>query len=291
MIVIIAPSLDDKRIFPVRTLQPGAVHRSRAVIRHASGKGANAARAAAKRGAQVLLCAPAGEELRPLLEEQLGFLGVRLLLTPTQLPTRSCVTVLEEDGRATELVQEALPMETDEVLRFISDALRSIDGASAVLLAGSLPPGLTPEFYARCARQAMQRDIPLVVDAQREPLLAAIRDSGAVVKINREEFRALLPLLETPQSSDDEIAAWLLARGARGIVVTDGERPVHVWTEEGRMVFPVPEVRTINPVGSGDAMSGGITVALGDGATLEAAIRAGIELGVANAQSFLPGDV
>ncbi|MBR9974878.1 MAG: hypothetical protein KFF77_04810, partial [Bacteroidetes bacterium] len=127
MIVIIAPSLDDKRIYPIRSLQPGGVFRSRAVIRHASGKGANAARAAARLGADVSLVAPAGEEFHALLDEQLGYLGVRLEITPTRLPTRSCITVLEENGRATELVQEALPMEKDEVLRFERDALGAID--------------------------------------------------------------------------------------------------------------------------------------------------------------------
>jgi fructose-1-phosphate kinase PfkB-like protein len=259
----------------------------------------------AKRGGTVLLCAPAGEDFRPLLEEQLGFLGVRLVLTPTRLPTRSCVTVLEDDGRATEFVQEALPLEEDEAARFISDALRCIDGASAVLLAGTLPPGLTPEFYARCARRAADRDLPLVIDAQRDALLAALPHGAAIVKINRQEFHSLQPLLDdsvngdasiiyggnTNACNDNTIAAALLKRGAHCVVVSDGGDPVRVWTGEGMRAFPVPEVRAINPVGSGDAMSGGITAALSAGASLEAAIAEGIALGVANVQSLLPGDV
>lgn len=290
MIAIIAPSLDDKRIYPIRNLKPGGVLRSRAVIRHASGKGANAARAAARLGANVLLVAPAGEEFRGLLDEQLGYLGVRLLLTGTRLPTRSCITVLEEDGRATELVQEALPMEKDEVVCFERDALGAIDGADAVLLAGSLPGGMQPAFLARCAARAAQRGIPIVCDLQGEALLAAAADVPAVIKINREEFDALRSLLDEA-GDDDALAAALIARGASCVIVTDGPRAVSAWTRDGVTVHDVPPGDVVNPVGSGDAMSGALTIALADGVPLDEAIRAGIAAGVANARTLLPGEV
>ena len=291
MIVVIAPSLDDKRIYPVNALQPGAVHRSRAVIRHASGKGANAARTIARLGSSVMLVAPAGEDFRPQLEEQLGFLGVRLLLTPTRFPTRSCITVLEADGRATELVQEALPLEEDETARFEADAHRAIDGASAVLLTGSLPPGMSPSFVARIAGRIAARHIPFVVDMQRAALLEAVTDSSAVVKINRDEFDALRPLLEGEGRDDEALAASLLERGASCVVVTDGPRPVIAWTPGGRAACRVPELRAVNPVGSGDAMSGALCAALAEGASMDEAIRAGIAAGAANAQTLLPGEV
>jgi 1-phosphofructokinase family hexose kinase len=290
MIAIIAPSLDDKRIYPIRSLKPGGVLRSRAVIRHASGKGANAARAAARLGAAVLLVAPAGEEFRGLLDEQLGYLGVRLLLTGTRLPTRSCITVLEEDGRATELVQEALPMEKDEVLCFEGDALGAIDGADAVLLAGSLPGGMQPSFLARCAARAAQRGIPIVCDLQGEALLAAAADVPAVIKINRKEFDALRSLLDEA-GDDDALGAALIARGASCVIVTDGPRAVRAWTRDGVTVHDVPPGDVVNPVGSGDAMSGALTVALADGVPLDAAIRAGIAAGAANVRTLLPGEV
>ena len=302
MIVIIAPSLDDKRIYPLRKWTPGGVFRSRGVIRHASGKGANAARAVARRGGEVLLCAPAGPALRPLLDAQLAALGVRLRLTPTRAETRCCVTVLEDDGRATELVQEALPLETDEALRFVADTMDAIDAARAVLLAGSLPSGLEADFYGRCARHAAARGVPVVLDAQGEAVWTAIPGSNAVVKINREEFHALHPLAAARDCEDndrtavrdredDDLAAQLCRRGASAVVVTDGGAPVRVWTEAGRSMIAVPSVRVVNPVGSGDAMSGGIAAALAAGATLPEAVRAGIALGVANARTLLPGEI
>ncbi|MFA6235221.1 MAG: PfkB family carbohydrate kinase [Bacteroidota bacterium] len=291
MIAIIAPSLDDKRIYPIHVHTAGAVHRSRVVVRHASGKGANAARAAAKRGASVMLCAVAGEEMAMLLEDQLGFEGIRLALTMTNEPTRSCVTVLEDDGRATEFVQEALPVEAGERDHFRESAFQCIDGAAAVLLTGSLPPGFPVEFYHGCTSRAAARGIPVVIDAQGQALLAALPDSSAVVKINREEFTALRVLLPEAGTGDAALAAVLLSSGASCVIVTDGANPVHVWTDEGPTIFPVPKVQPVNPVGSGDAMSGGITLALGQGFSIEEAIRLGMTMGTANVQTLLPGDL
>jgi 1-phosphofructokinase family hexose kinase len=291
MIVIIAPSLDDKRMYSIGQLHPGGVHRSRGVIRHASGKGANAARAVARSGGDVLLCAPAGAALRHLLEDQLASLGIRLMLTPTRARTRCCVTVLEDDGRATELVEEALPLETEEAVRFLSEAMQAVDAAHALLLAGSLPPGLPSDFHARCARRGAARGVPVVIDAQGMALLDALPASHAVVKINREEFEALRSLAGDPDRDDDTLAAYLRHLGASAVVVTDGGAPVRVWTDTGRTDIAVPGVRVVNPVGSGDAMSGGLAAALAAGASIGEAVRAGIALGSANARSLLPGEI
>ncbi|MBE0643319.1 MAG: bifunctional hydroxymethylpyrimidine kinase/phosphomethylpyrimidine kinase [Bacteroidetes bacterium] len=298
MIAIIAPSLDDKRIYPIHSLTTGAVHRSRVVLRHASGKGANAARAVARRGASVMLSALAGEDMAVLLEDQLGYIGVRLLVTSTQQATRSCITVLEDDGGATEFVQEALPVEAGERDLFVRNSLHCIDGAAAVLLAGSLPPGLPLDFYKLCVQRAVARGLPVVIDAQGLPLLSALPQSAAVVKINREEFEAIRAHIPGTRDTDDALAAELLSLGARCVIVTDGGNPVRVWQggistmlPTRAAVLPVPAVRTVNPVGSGDVMSGGITLALARGDSLEEAIHLGIEMATANARTLLPGEL
>lgn len=316
MIVIIAPSLDDKRIFSVAELIPGAVHRSRDVMAHASGKGANAARAAAITAAQVMLCAPAGSNLRTRLDRELVPLGVRLRLTPTRRQTRSCISIVEEGGRATEFVQEALPLDTVEADLFLREALHSIDAAHGVLLAGSLPGGLSTAFYTTCARRCTERAKPLVVDAQGQALLAALAGAAAgkhlisgeertslaqygserernpvIVKINREEFNALHALLSGTDGSDHELAAMLHGLGADGVIVSDGPHPVHAWWGERTVQYPVPAIKARNPVGSGDAMSAGVLLALVEARSMHEAVERGIRMGTANALTMLPGEV
>lgn len=304
---IIAPSLDDKRIHPVRRLEPGAVHRTRAVLSHASGKGANAARAAAALGGKVQLCALAGSRLRALLEEQFAYDSVRLVLADTVQETRSCITVLEEDGRSTEFVQEALPIGEEERAEFIRLALRTAARDGVVLLAGSLPPGLAEDFYVVCANQAYGYGARVVVDAHRFPLRAALAGHPEVVKINREELLATVtdPLVnafhadaeaagvgEDADGDTVSLARTLIDWGARCVVVTDGAEPVLLLKEEGEPEYlTVPRIDIVNTVGSGDAMSGALSLALLRGMTLRDAVRFGIAAGSANAATLLPGDV
>lgn len=289
MISIIAPSLDDKRIYPLRCLEPGGVHRSRVVLRHASGKGANAARAASCLGSQVLLCALSGFEMRTQLEEQFAFSTVRLDLTITQQPTRSCITILEEQGRATELVQEALPLEQDEATAFLDRAMACCRGSAAVLLTGSLPAGLPEEFYSRCARVAKNEDARVVIDAQRQPLVHALgTDCVDVVKINREELGNTLAT-EVRRENVDEAVVELRQGRTLTVIITDGRLPVRVYRprEDVFEVMP-PVVKTVNPVGSGDVMSGVLAKELAEGQAFHKAVRYAVAAASANAASLLP---
>lgn len=291
MIAIIAPSLDDKRIYTVPQLQPGTVQRSSVVFRHASGKGANAARAAAALGAGVRLCATVGAAMRRIVEEQLGVAGIQLRLIDTGQPTRSCITILEKDGRATELVQEALPLSAREASEFHDAAMDIIGGADTVLLAGSLPVGLANDFYLRCARQARAHAAAVIIDTQRLPLLRALEAGDCVVKINREELGNTLGTVLSPE--DVVNAAQRFAeRTAASVIVTDGAGPVHVCRMgEAATSFMPPAVVAVNPVGSGDSMSGALAVGFDREWALEAALPFAIAAGAANAASLLPGDV
>ncbi|MBN1449267.1 MAG: bifunctional hydroxymethylpyrimidine kinase/phosphomethylpyrimidine kinase [Bacteroidetes bacterium] len=308
--IIISPSLDDKRIYPVRQLEPGAVHRAREVIRHASGKGVNAARTAAALGGTVRLIAPAGPEMRLLLEEQLSSTGITLELTETRRRTRSCITIVEDGGRTTEFVQEAFPMDADEVVAFSARALRACARGGVVLLTGSLPPGLSEDFYAEIASRAKRHGARVVIDAQRRPLIATLSAQPDVVKINREELLHSIEVLDGAIGGDFptdhrgegeadthgkqtvDAALRLQDMGAGSIVVTDGAGAVLLLEDmQKRQVFDPPRVDVVNAVGSGDAMSGALALALERGDALADAVRFGIAAGAANAMTLLPGEV
>ncbi|PLX30060.1 MAG: hypothetical protein C0600_08530, partial [Ignavibacteria bacterium] len=257
MISIIAPSLDDKRIYPLRQLVPGAVHRSRVVIRHASGKGANAARAITTLGGRALLCALAGQEMREQLEEQFSFSFVRLDLIATRQPTRSCITVLEENGRATELVQEALPVERDEAELFSARAAAACRGSSTVLLTGSLPAGLPEDVYSGCAKAAKAEGALVVIDTQRTPLLNVLAEASPdVIKINREELGNTIGA-DVHRDTMDEAVETLRRDAVATVIISDGNHAVRVYPSRQKPFDIVPPtVDVINPIGSGDVMSG-----------------------------------
>jgi tagatose 6-phosphate kinase len=291
MLTIIAPSPDHKRIYRVASLAAGTVHRASEVLAVASGKGVNAARALRCIGAGVKLVTPAGQAFHDALLQDASLEGAQLEVIKVALPTRCCVTLLSEDGMATEIVQEAAPMSEEEAAQFVAHCLAAVNGASALLLAGSIPSGLPGDLYEQCARHARERGIHVVVDAHGAALQSALRGGPSVVKITKSELADTLEL----RSEDMDVPAAcsaLRGLGARHIVLTDGGGPVAVVEEDGTMFSLAPMmVKVVNAVGSGDAMSAGITLALSRGQDLRNAIELGMRIGSANAAKLIPGEL
>jgi fructose-1-phosphate kinase PfkB-like protein len=147
----------------------------------------------------------------------------------------------------------------------------------------------------------------VVIDAHRFPLRVALAGHPDVVKINREELIATVtdplvnafPAAAKPAGAGTNadgdtlsLAGTLIEWGARCVVVTDGSESVLLLEERKEAEFlSVPEVDVVNTVGSGDAMSGALSLALLRGWPLRDAVRFGIAAGAANAATLLPGDI
>ncbi len=291
MLTIISPSPDDKRIYRLDTLAPAAVNRATEVLAVPSGKGVNAARALRCLGAGLRLVTPAGAAFQHMLMHDASLAGALLDVTAVAQATRCCVTLLEADGTATEIVQEAVPMSAEESAHFMAHCLAAVDNASALLLAGSIPSGLPGDLYEQCARHACERGIHAVVDAHGAALLPALRGEPSVVKITKSELADTLRL----RREDMDVPAacsTLRGLGARHIVLTDGGGPVTVVEEDGTMYSIAPNnIKVINAVGSGDSMSAGITLALSRGQGLRDAVELGMRMGSANAATLIPGEL
>jgi fructose-1-phosphate kinase PfkB-like protein len=81
-----------------------------------------------------------------------------------------------------------------------------------------------------------------------------------------------------------------IAAGAGVAVVSDGALPVVAWSAKGeRWRADPPPVAVRNPIGCGDAMLAGLVLRLGEGADLETALRFGVALAAADAESETAG--
>ena len=124
----------------------------------------------------------------------------------------------------------------------------------------------------------------LAVDAVSEPKarnLPASLDGIDVLFINEGEAAAYL--MRT--AADDQAVAALLARGARAIVLTCGERGTLCGDETGVSMIPAPSARRVSATGAGDALAAGTLWRLLAGERLRDAVRAGTELAALTLES------
>jgi len=202
--------------------------------------------------------------------------------------TRTCTTVI--DGETTELVEEAPPLSPDD-LREIERHLETQLASSALLcLSGSFPVGVPVDWYALWVASARELGIPTLVDAQKEPLRACLPERPWLVKPNRTEAIATLGLAGNATATD--AALGLRDAGAIHALVSDGPRCAVFAGPEGLIRIVPPTLKTVNAIGSGDALAAGIaTHAVNDGANWPDTLRAGFASAAANCMTPTSGVV
>jgi tagatose 6-phosphate kinase len=282
----LTPALQELREFARFRL--GEVNRAAAILRSAAGKGVNVARVLRQLGGRPLLLGFAGGDTGRFVRACLRRARVAERLTPTRAATRVCTTILDRaTGTATELVEEAaLPTEREWRL-FFAAVERARRQAHRMVIAGALMPGARPDVYRRLA----ETGLPLIIDAQMEPLLLALLSRPLVAKLNVQEMENTLRHRCAEPRAILAGARELLARGARHVVVTDGPKGAWLVGPEGAWHCRPPRVAAVNPVGSGDAMTAGICRGLDQRRPLPEAVRLGLACGAANALTRAAGDV
>ena len=151
------------------------------------------------------------------------------------------------------------------------------------VLAGSLPPGVTDDFYARIIRVLHQHQAKAILDTIGEPLRLGCAEQPFVVKPNVEEAQALTGL---PMKTPVEIAlaaARIRQMGAQNVIISMGKEGALLQTFTGTWLVSTPKVHEKNPIGAGDSMVGGLVWALTEMLSLREAINWGVAAGAATA--------
>ena len=155
------------------------------------------------------------------------------------------------------------------------------------VLAGSLPPGVTDDFYARVVNVLNKHGAHAILDTSGESLKLGCAEKPYLVKPNAEEAHVLTGLpMDTP-SEIAAAAAEIRRLGAQNVVVSMGKAGALLHVAEGTWLTHTPQIKEKNPIGAGDSMVGGLVWALTQGIALKESLGWGVASGAATAS--LPG--
>ncbi|HEV7167428.1 MAG TPA: PfkB family carbohydrate kinase, partial [Micrococcaceae bacterium] len=177
MIVTLTPNPSlDRTIELVAPLARGEVQRAVAAHQEPGGKGVNIARALSASDVETLALLPGDHDdavLVALRAQRIPHLGL-----PIGAPLRSNVTITEAGGVTTKVNEPGPLLDESQQRDLLRLAVEKSDGASWLVLAGSLPPGIGADFYARLTAELRARygavAPKVAIDSSGAPLAAVL---------------------------------------------------------------------------------------------------------------------
>ncbi len=261
------------------------------------GKGFNVSRALTALGSESRAYGFAGGLTGKMLEKALAVQGITTTLTPIAGETRTNTSIVTASGGHYLKVNEPGPVISDDEAAALVEAVSAaVTPGGWWVLAGSLPPGLTPGFYAHLIGIIHAGGGRVILDASGEALRLGCTAGPDLVKPNRDEAAVLTSLPVEPGGDDfAPVFARIREMGARDILLSLG-RDGAVYAVDDRIIHASPpRITPRNPIGAGDAMVAGAVMALAGGLPPADVLRWGVACGSAAASlagtDFAPRDV
>ena len=247
------------------------------------GGGINVSRALKRLGLESLAVFPASGPAGTLLQHLLTQEGIDQHPITTINWTRENFIVVDKStnqqyrfgmpGREISSDEQNLILETLQALHPIPEFL---------VVSGSLPPGIDPEFLVSIVRMAHANGTKVVVDTSGPALERVVQEGVYLIKPNIGELCRMAGVSELDSEAVGEAAKGLIRAGkCEIIVVSMGPQGACLVTEDFVDHVPAPTVKRRSTVGAGDSMVAGMIYALANGQPAREAVRLGVACGTA----------
>ena len=256
-IVTVTPNPALDLTLEVERLGVGAVNIAGASRFESGGKGANVARmlahlgAAGSAAAVVALPADGADSWIASFPREVELVVVRVAGS-----LRANVAITAADGETTKVNMRGGPLspaDADALLAAVAAAAR---GAAWVVVGGSLPIGMEPEWIGRVADAARAAGAKIAIDCTGEALEAAVAARVDLIKPNEEEASRLVGFPVNDRPSAERAAALLIERGVGSVLLSLGASgAIYRATESDIALYtPTPRAKVRSTVGAGDVL-------------------------------------
>ena len=299
--ITLNPAID--QTVRIDQLVPGEVHRAQGQQSEAGGKGVGVAAVLAALGVPVTASGWLGADNAGVFETTFAAKGIDDAMVRVAGSTRTNIKLADASrGDSTDINLPGLAL-TPEALQDAEAALltglqQRVQPGDWCELAGSLPPGATPEVWLRLARALSASGAHIAIDTGGAVLLQLLRQLRqlreltipvALVKPNRAELEELAGRALPTLADVADAASALCAGGVQRAVVSLGGEGAIIVSAEGRWFASAPRVSVATTVGAGDALVAGTLAALAQGDGFPQAAVFGMACAAARIQRIAPG--
>jgi 1-phosphofructokinase len=235
-------------------LEPGAVNRSLGLSSHAAGKGLNVAQVLADLGHKVTVSGflgAANPQAFEALFDRRGFVDA-FVRVPGE--TRSNIKLAEHSGRITDLNGPGLRVGAEQQEELLEELEQIAAGHDALVVAGSLPQGVSPEWFAALLRRLQAFGLPLALDSSGAALRAGLALTPWLIKPNEEELAEACGVPPTSAAELQAAALRLREQGVEHVLLSRGAAGVCWFGPDFALQARPPRVEVVSTVGAGDSL-------------------------------------
>jgi tagatose 6-phosphate kinase len=277
-------------------LDIGGANRVRRERQVAAGKGINVARVLRTLGRDVLATGFLGGEHGEFIASSLESEGVVTRFVPMQHGiSRTCYTLIDETtGVATEVLERGPSLTSGDLDRFSAHIEDLLPGVEAVVLAGSMPDGVTADFLDNLLVQVRAHARRLFVDASGPALQALVEHGPDLIKPNEHEMDMLIGRPSTVEEriayAQQELIGRKMPEDGQ-VLLTLGKEGAALISKDQVLLASTPTIRPLNTVGCGDALLAGFVDSWLAGHGDVSALRNAVASGSAAALREVAGEV
>lgn len=268
------------------------VNRVRKVSKTAGGKGLNVAKVLKQLGEEVGSAGFLGGSLGNFIRQQMSLLDIQDLFVGIEGDTRNCIAIIHEEQQ-TEILESGPVITKSESAKFLYKFHEYVQKVDIVTISGSLPEGLSEDFYRELIEISDCYETPVLLDTKGKLLAFTLSTNSKpfLIKPNEYELADLIGEKITGERQIIEALHLPLFTDVQWIVVTTGDKGAIV--KHGEVIYQVhiPSVEVINPVGSGDSVIAGFAAGISRGLKSDELIKFGLTMGVLNAMEAKTGHI
>jgi 1-phosphofructokinase len=239
-------------------LEPGEVNRSETLLTHAAGKGVNVAQVLADLGHEVTVGGFLGEDNPQAFEALIARRGFADAFIRVPGETRSNIKIAEQDGRVTDINAPGPQVSEQAQAALLNQLTLIAPGHDAVVVAGSLPGGVTAQWFKGLLEHLKSLGVKVALDTSGEALRAGLHAGPWLIKPNTEELAEALDCPTDSIAQQAQAAERLHAQGVEHVVISHGADGVN-WFSPGTALHATPpKVSVASTVGAGDSLLAGM---------------------------------
>lgn len=280
------PSID--YVVEVDNVKMGSLNRADKTAFYPGGKGINVSRMLKRLGhtttALGFVGGFTGDYIRNSLKEEEILQDFTLVDDPTRVNIKLKSSLETEiNGQGAKISKQK---ETE-----LFEKIASITDQDYLVLAGSLPPTISPDFYQLIAKKCKENNVRFIVDTSGEALAGILSYRPFLIKPNQAELGELFNVAITTVEEAIKYGQRLLTDdGPENVIISLGGNGALLLNKEITAFANVPKGQLKNSVGAGDSLVAGFIASYVENKDYLKAFKNGIAAGSATAFSNDLGD-